>query len=418
MRLGCCVVVVGRLRLGRAGRAGRKRREKQVAGTDFNAEQLLGEAAGDTGLEDFGGPWPGRQADGSLREALEVLCETYKANPFTERGRRRNRRRLVQLLSTRLRVEKAFVDHPEILEQPLAAPMILTGLPRSGTSALFNLLACDPSARTQFPDPAEGLAPGDPDSGKHDPRRQMIKDYYEQARQKNPEFTKIHFADADTPEECVLLHAYSLNGVHLGVEPMLEPYASWYRQQDLLPMYRYYRAQLQLLHWQRPGERWLLKAPAHMWAIDSLLEVFPGASVLWSHRDPLACTASICSMTDAIPAGTLEWDKGKLGPLVMDFYASSLERGLAVRDKSPAGRFYDVGHDDFVADPKLLVEGAYKHFGLELGQQATDSMRQHTAANPRGRHGSHDYRLEEWGISTGEVRERFAPYIDRFGISC
>ncbi|HIL13387.1 MAG TPA: sulfotransferase, partial [Deltaproteobacteria bacterium] len=111
-----------------------------MAGTDFNAEQLLGEAAGDTGLEDFGGPWPGRQADGSLREALEVLCETYKANPFTERGRRRNRRRLVQLLSTRLRVEKAFVDHPEILEQPLAAPMILTGLPRSGTSALFNLL--------------------------------------------------------------------------------------------------------------------------------------------------------------------------------------------------------------------------------------------------------------------------------------
>ena len=114
--------------------------------------------------------------------------------------------------------------------------MFLTGLPRSGTSALFNLLAADPAARplllweTQFPDPAVGLAPGEPD-----PRYLAVKAYYEDRTRKNPEFTKIHFASADTPEECVLLQALSLNGVHYGVEPLLEPYASWYRQQDLRP---------------------------------------------------------------------------------------------------------------------------------------------------------------------------------------
>ena len=195
---------------------------------DFGVEALLAEACAATGLSDFGEP--------DFREPLGVLCQTYERAPFDERGRRRNRRRVLQLLSSRLRVEDALRRHPEIREREIRRPMVLTGLPRSGTSALFSLLAADPVARplllweTQHPEPAEGLAPGQPD-----PRYQAVKAYYEEAHQKNPEFTKIHYASADTPEECVLLQALTLNGVHYGVEPMLEPYASWYRKQDLLP---------------------------------------------------------------------------------------------------------------------------------------------------------------------------------------
>ena len=143
--------------------------------------------------------------------------------------------------------------------------------------------------------------------------------------------------------------------VQMGVEIMLEPYASWYREQDLGPMYRYYRDLLCLLDWQRPGERWLLKAPAHMWAIEPLLDCFPDVSIVWSHRDPLLCTASICSMTHALADG-LAIDKTVLGPIVMDFYATSLERGLAARDRAGAASFVDVTHDEFVDDSLAVIE--------------------------------------------------------------
>jgi hypothetical protein len=374
---------------------------------DFGVEALLAEARAATGLSDFGGS--------DFREPLGMLCQAYDQAPFDERGRKRNRRRVLQLLCSRLRVEDALRRHPEIRQREIRRPMVLTGLPRSGTSALFSLLATDPVARplllweTQHPEPAVGLAPGQPD-----PRYLAVKAYYEEAHRKNPEFTKIHYASADTPEECVLLQAVTLNGVHYGVEPLLEPYASWYRKQDLLPMYRYYRTLLQMLDWQRPGERWLLKAPAHMWAIDALTLTFPDVGIVWSHRDPLLCIASVCSMTWAITNGALALSKRALGPLVFDFYATSLERGLAVRDRCDAARFVDVTHDDFVEDPLGVARRIYSHFGLPLSAQAEAAMRAHVGDNPKGKHGSHAYALEEWGLSADAVRERFAAYIERF----
>lgn len=375
----------------------------------FDAEAMLEEARSQTGLRNFGSE--------GFREPLDYLLRTYDANHTTVKGRKKAYRRVIGLLATRLRVEEALRLHPEIKERPVKSPMVLTGLPRSGTSALFNLLGADPAARplllweTQFPDPYEGLEPGAPD-----PRHAAIEAYYEKSRETNPEFTKIHFASADTPEECVLLQAFSLNGVHHGTEVMLEPYASWYRDQNLSEMYDYYKMLLQMLDWQRPGERWLLKAPAHMWAVDSLIETFPDVSIVWSHRNPLACTASICSMTHLLMEDQVDMPKEVLGPIVMDFYATSLERGLAVRDQCDPARFTDVNHDDFVADSLGTVERIYKHFDLKMNPEATAALNAHIAANPKGRHGKHEYNLDDWGLTSGDVEARFAPYVDRFGI--
>lgn len=375
----------------------------------FEAEVVLEEARKQTGLTDFG--------PGNFLEALDVLLRTYETHYQTLKGKKKAYRRVVGLLATRLRIAEALRRHPEIRQREIRRPMVLTGLPRSGTSALFNLLGADPSARalllweTQFPDPMEGLEPG-----ASDPRHDAIEAYYENARKTNPEFTKIHFASADTPEECVLLHAYSLNGVHVGTEPMLEPYHSWYPKQDLHEMYDYYRMLLQMLDWQRPGERWLLKAPAHMWAIDALIDTFPDVSIIWSHRNPLSCTASICSMTYLLLEGQVEISREVLGPIVMDFYATSLERGLAVRDQCDPARFIDVNHDDFVADSLGVVERIYDHFDLSIGPGARAAMEAHISANPKGRHGKHEYRLEDWGLRDEDVISRFAPYIERFAI--
>jgi hypothetical protein len=352
-----------------------------------------------------------------FRAGLDALCATYDGNGWTEKGRKRNRRRLVGLLTTRLKITDAFNKHPEILERPVPKPMVLTGLPRSGTSALFNLLAEDPDARplrlweTQFPDPLPDL-----EEGAEDPRRAMIEAYQKHMNEKNPEFAKIHFASADTPEECVLIHAYALHGVHLGVEIMLEPYGSWFRKQDLRPMYSYYADLLRLLDWQRPGNRWLLKAPAHMWAIDALIETLPDVSVVWSHRNPVACTASICSMTQTLFGSTNEVDPTQLGPVVMDWYATSLERGLESRDKNDPARFVDVNHDDFVADSMGVVEKIYSYFGMPIPDKAASLMNGYVESHPKNKHGKHEYDLATYGLTLEQVNKRFAPYVERFGI--
>ena len=166
----------------------------------FDSDAIIEEARKNTGLADFG--------PGDFREALDVLLETYDAHYKTLKGRKKSYRRVVGLMATRLRVAEALRKAPEITDRPITQPMVLTGLPRSGTSALFNLLGSDPAARalllweTQFPDPMEGLEAGAPD-----PRHDAIEAYYEKSRQTNPEFTKMHYSSADTPEECVLLHA-------------------------------------------------------------------------------------------------------------------------------------------------------------------------------------------------------------------
>lgn len=375
----------------------------------FDPETLLADARKAAGLTDFG--------PDDFHEALGMLLRTYDENLSDEKARKKCHRRVVGLLATRLRVAEALRVHPEIGEQPVKHPMVLTGLPRSGTSALFNLLGSNPAARplllweTQFPDPPSGAEQGAPD-----PRRELIAAYYEESRKKNPEFTKIHFSSADTPEECVLVHAYSLNGVHVGWEVMLEPYASWYREQDLHDMYRYQRSLLQMLDWQRPGEHWLLKAPAHMWALDALIDTFPDVSIVWTHRNPLACTASICSMTYMLIKEYLEIPKEKLGPIVMDFYATSLERGLSTRDRLDPARFVDVNHDDFVGDPMAVAEKIYGHFELPMTDDTRKAIDAHIASNPKGRHGTHEYQLDDWGLASQEVRARFAPYIERFQV--
>jgi hypothetical protein len=379
-----------------------------VSAVTFVESELLAEARAAAKLEDFGGE--------DFLPGLSALCGTYEAPAWSEKGRTRNRRRLVGLLTTRLKLEAALARHPDILARPVRQPVVLTGLPRSGTSALFSLLGADPAARplrlweTQCPDPL-ALPPGTPD-----PRRAAIDAYYAQGREKRPEFTKIHFTSADTPEECVLLHAYAMHGVQMGVEIFVEPYASWYQAEasDLRALYAYQKRLMQLLDWQRPGERWLLKAPAHLWGLDALIATFTDVAIVWNHRDPVACIASACSMTQALMA-TLSFDPRQLGPAVLEFYARSLDRALATRAKLDPARFFDVPYAELTSDPLACAQRVYAYFDLPLPAAARDALRAFAAENPEGKHGKHEYDLTQYGLDEERVRARFAGYVARFG---
>ena len=379
----------------------------------LDEDELIANAVAATGLCDFGGD--------DFRPGLRALIETYETNAFDERGRKRNRRRLLGLLTTRLQLEAWWKRHPEVLERRLESPWVLTGLPRSGTSALFNLLSEDPAVRSlrlwesQFPYPPEGWT--EAQRGQLDPRRDAIEAYYARGREQNPDFTQIHFASANTPEECVVIQVYAFAGVQHGIEVMLEPYGSWFRAQRQHSVYEIERKILQLLDWQRPGERWLLKSPAHMWGIDALLESFPDAGILWCHRAPMEAIASMCSMIETLMKTRTDLEPRKLGPVVMDFYATSLERGLATRDELDPARFIDLWHDDFVRDGLRAIERIYDHFERALTTDTRTAMEATLARNPRHRHGTHEYSLENYGLTAGDVRERFTAYADRFDLA-
>lgn len=380
----------------------------------FVADELIEEAIGQTGFNDFGDP--------PYREGLDVLLETYDKNIRDTDGRKRCRDRVVMQLATRLKCENAFKTIPEIAQQEITAPVFVTGLPRSGTSALLNLLVAAPDNRgllqweCQFPDPWPDSQPGE-----EDVRYPFLVKALEETR--NSEFAKIHYIDADTPEECVLLHAYGFNGVQLGFEIMLEPYRSWLLAQDLETIYRYQKRQLQMLNWRNPGKHWMLKAPAHMWGINAILKVFPDARFVWCHRDPVAVTASINSMNKAVMgmyAGDFSHlDQGEIGRAVMEWYAMSLEEGLRQRDQLSPDLFVDCSQREFVEQPMSIVQKVYDAFGLQLTEDARSAMQAHIDANPKGKHGKHQYDLAEYGLTRELIEERFSFYTgdDRWPIS-
>ncbi len=372
---------------------------------NFIADELVEEAKGQTGFEDFG--------DLPYREGLETLLETYDRNVRDPEGRKRCRDRVVMQLATRLKCENAFKTIPEYADQAITAPVFVTGLPRSGTSALLNLLVSAPENRgllqweVQFPDPWPDSKPGD-----EDPRYPFLVKALEETR--NSEFAKIHFVDADTPEECVLLHAFAFTGVQLGFEIMLEPYRSWLLARDLAPMYAYQKKQMQMLSWRSPGGQWMLKAPAHMWGIDAILDVFPDARFVWCHRDPQKVVPSINSMNKVVMgmyAGDYSHlDGGDIGRAVMDWYAMSLEKGLASRDTLPPEMFVDMSQREFVENPMAVVDRVYDAFGMQLSDDSRAALQAHIDNNPKGKHGRHEYDLAEYGLTSAMIAERFAFY--------
>jgi len=375
----------------------------------FSEEAALAAAREATGLADFGG--------NDFRDGLRVLLETYDSTAgLSDKGRYMNFKRVVDLLSTRLRAQQAFELHPEIRDREIHGPIYLTGLPRTGTSALFNLLGMDPKSRPLYlwealaPDPVEGLPEGEPD-----PRYLEMKETYARAREKNPDFTKIHYADADTPEECVLLLGASFENVHNGIEVLMEPYQSWFQKQDLRASYAYYRDLLKMLDWQRPGERWLLKSPAHLWAVDVLVELFPDCCIVVTHRNPLEVIASYCSMMEMLFRVRGCSPQPNLGPNVLEYLARSLESALAARDRDP-DRFIDIRFDDFAADNMAVIRQVYSHFALPLSAEAEATMSAHVRDNPRGKHGAHQYDLEKYDLTAARVKDRFAGYIERFDL--
>jgi hypothetical protein len=204
--------------------------------------------------------------------------------------------------------------------------------------------------------------------------------------------------------------------VQLGVEPMLSPYREHFFAEDRGPAYRYYADLLRLLDFQRPGERWLLKTPAHLWALEHLAALFPDACIVVTHRDPLECIPSYCSMVLALMADYDAVDPESLGPAVLEYLARSMEHAMAARARLPSSMFVDVRYVDFVRDPLATADTIYRRFGLPTTDEARSRRAVHVAAHPQNEHGRHAYDLARFGLAEARVLDRLKAYTARYDV--
>ena len=252
-------------------------------------------------------------------------------------------------------------------------------------------------------------APAAPAGLAGDPVFQHIQAACARHHVEHPEFMGVHYIAADQVEECWQLLRQSMRSVSFECLAHLPGYSAWLRDQDWAGAYRRHRRNLQLIGLNDTGRRWVLKNPSHLFALDALLQVYPDALVIQTHRDPRTAIASVCSLTAQACEGWSETFRGSvLGRDQLALWASGLERFTAGRARHDPARFYDVGYEEFTADPFGTVEAAYGSFGLPLSGAAADAMRSLIAADAAGRGPGHRYTLADFGLTGAEVDERFA----------
>jgi Sulfotransferase family len=356
-----------------------------------------------TGLADFG-------AD-DYRDGLTVLLESYARDAgLTPLGTKVARAFLRGALVARLLSEAAWARYPEYAGVVIERPIFVTGLPRTGTTALHRLLAADPAHQglelwlTEVPQPRPPR-----EIWADDPVFCRIQAAYERHHISHPEFMGVHYLAADQVEECWQLLRQSMRSVSYECLAHLPAYSAWLAGQDWTGAYRRHRRNLQLIGLPDRGRRWVLKNPSHLFALDALLRVYPDALVIQTHRDPRTAIASVCSLAAQAAAG---WSSAFTAEVIgrgqLELWARGLERFTAERARHDPAQFFDVDYAEFVADPARTVEAVYAHFGLALTGPARAAMlalRAHSA--PAGVGPAHRYALSDFGLTDGGVDERF-----------
>jgi hypothetical protein len=333
-------------------------------------------------------------------------------------GRLATRHDMIRLLSNRLRMEEDRKKNPGIAEDVIRRPIIITGLPRTGTTLLHNLLTLDPANRvpltweTMYPSP-----PPDAATYSGDRRIALVDSQIRWFHRLVKGFNRIHPVGSQLPEECLLIFSHSFISYQFETTHRLPSYQEWLENQDLVPAYEVHRRFLQHLQWRCPGQRWVLKAPAHMFDFGAMFRVYPDACVVMTHRDPIEVTASNASLTATLrSAFSDDVDPLEVGPECSKRWADAINRALLSRNRNcaPADHFLDLYYIDLVADPVGAVRKVYEHFDLSFPEGLGQKISQFLGRNPKDRFGKHRYSLERFGLDIDEENRRYAAYRERF----
>jgi Sulfotransferase family len=360
-------------------------------------------------LSDFG--------RGDFLEALSRLLEScQRESRLNVIGRIALRADLLRILCARLFLERDRQLYPGIARQEIREPLFIVGLPRSGTTLLHTLLAADPEHRV--PLTWEVMTPSPPTG---DNERQRIRRATQSCNCLNwlaPTFRHVHPVGAELPQECVGLMTPTFMSDQFDTMYNVPSYRAWFLRQDLLPAYKYHRRFLQQLQFRRSAPRWVLKAPTHMFALPTLLSVYPDALFIQAHRAPLEAMASVSSLitilrrvfSDAVDPFVVCRD-------AIQYWSETLDKFLQERDRLEPRRICDLAYTEIRGDPIAAVRRIYDHFGWSLTREAEQRMRVVLANQPQEQHGFHRYNLSQFGLQAAEGEQAFAPYCERFGLS-
>ena len=384
------------------------------ADVELSSQALMAEAVAATGLTDFG--------PDDFVERLDVLCRS-----LTQEARLNNAGTLAQsllltgLLRNRLLLEDLVAHHPEILDEVVAAPIVICGLPRTGTTHLHNLISSDPALRSlpywESLEPV--LADAErPTGGQADPRIERCELALGFVNTAMPEFRRMHEMTVDHVHEEIQLLAIDISSMLFETIAPIPTWRDHYLARDQRPSYAYLKKSLQALQWLRGGERWVLKSPQHIEQFPALLDTFPDAVFVVTHRDPVSVTASMVTMLGY--SARLGRDRVDL-PVIGDYWADRLERMLRAcvgdRDLLPADRTIDVRFDEFMADDMGMVHRIYEIAGQPVTNRSEEAMGTFMAEHPRGRYGGVIYDLAAFGIDRHALRSSLDFYTDRFGVA-
>ncbi len=369
----------------------------------LNLDALEEAAAQRMGVADFG--------SSHYRTGLERLLSSAKEDAgLNAQGEMVLSRLILNALENRL----AFVaarKSPERFAATSRPPLIVMGLPRTGTTHLHRLLASD--ARHRAAPFWEVVSPLPRDAQDSPARReQRANEFLDLLGWSNPDIA--HHIEADLPEECRYMLSMTFESALFWDVASVYGYLEWYEAQDRREKYREYADVLRALQQRQPDKRLVLKEPAHTDALDALLEAVPDALIVQTHRAPEDQCASWCSLnhkTREIGTDTLARAPGTRANL--DLLETMIERNLRSREQYP-GRVYDVRYADLVSDPIGVVKGIYAHYGLEVTSELSDSLERYVKENPQHKHGKHKYSLEDFGLSASDIQRRFGDYAAEF----
>ena len=383
--------------------------KSRIPRTPIRAVDLIKTAKRRCGLDDFGG--------GDFFEGLSRLIDScQRESQLNLIGRIVLRADLIRTLCSRLFMQRDWKAFPSIVRQEIREPLFIVGLPRSGTTLLHTLLALDPEHRV--PLTWEVMTPSPPTGDNEKRRIQRAISSCNCFNWLAPTFRQVHPVGAELPQECVSLMAPTFMSDQFDAMYYVPSYRAWFFQQDLRPAYEYHRHFLQHLQVRRNACRWVLKAPTHMFALPTLLHVYPDAFFVQTHRAPLDAMASVSSLitilrrafSDAVDPQTVCRE-------AIDYWSKTLDRFLQERGRLAEHRICDVNYAEILHDPLVAVRRIYAHFGWSLSQKVEQRMRRALASQPEDRYKLHRYDLSQFGVQEAESAARFAAYCDRFGLA-
>ncbi len=371
------------------------------------AGRLLDEAVAESGHTHFG--------PGDFREGLEVLLDSLERDgdlhPATDAAVAADlRRRLVN----RLEVEAWYVEHPEVEDVTVRGPVDINGLPRTGTTALADMLSLDPQFRSlrgweqtkPVPPPIKG-------GELNDPRRRAFE---EMQAKRSDEHRAMHIMEIDATMEDTEVLGMAFHGQQMTLP--VPSYRTWWRAADMTETYRYHCRVVKVLGSRCPPDLWLFKAPHHKFHLEALASAYPDVRFIMTHRDPAKVVPSYASIVSSIlPPPDGERELQSLGREISEHLREGMEHAIEERARIGEDRFLDVHHRDLVADPKGTIRGVYAWLGLELAPDVEQTIFDWQERNRMGAQGSHRYTAEQYGLTTDQIRSDYDFYIRHFDVA-